>query len=138
MTTTESEVYRQVQQIVAEELAVAEDDVVPDARLTEDLGAESIDYLAIQFRVEKTFGFKVEPNEMLMGDMPAEQFVHEGRITDAGMRELYRRLPHVRLDLLEQSRDVKDFRSVFTVEALARFVLAKLDRADRPLPAPSV
>lgn len=137
MIATGSEVYRQVQKIVADELAVDEDDVVPEARLTEDLGAESIDYLAIQFRIEKVFGFKAEPNAMLMGEMPPEQFVQDGKITDVGMAELRRRLPHVCLDVLEQSRDVRDFRSVFTVDALVRFVSAKLDGSNRALSARS-
>lgn len=137
MIATEDEVYRQVQRIVADELAVDEGDVVPDARLTADLGAESIDYLAIQFRIEQVFGFKIEPNAMLMGEMPPEQFVQDGKITDVGMAELRRRLPHVCLDVLEQSRDVRDFRSVFTVDALVRFVSAKLDGSNRALSARS-
>lgn len=128
MSALENEdVYRQVQRIVVEALAVEEEEATPDARLADDLGAESIDYLDIQFKLERAFGIKIEPNEMLMGDIPAEQFVQDGKITDLGMAELRQRLPHARLDLLEQSRDVKDFRSVFTVDALARFVMAKLD-----------
>jgi len=41
--------------------------------------------------------------------------------------ELRRRLPHVNLDALEQSRDVNDLFSVFTVDALVQFVRSKLD-----------
>jgi len=127
MSALENEdVYRQVQRIVVEALAVEEEEVTPDARLTDDLGAESIDDLDIQFKLERAFGIKIEPNEMFMGDVPPEQFVRDGKITDLGMTELRQRLPHACLDLLEQSRDVKDFRSVFTVDALVRFVMAKL------------
>lgn len=127
MATWEGDMYGQIRSILVEELGVEEEDVVPEARLSDDLGAESIDYLAIQFRVQQVFGIKIEPNEMLMGDVPAERFVQDGKITDLGMVELRQRLPHACLDLLEQSRDVRDFRSVFTVDALVRFVMAKLD-----------
>ena len=136
MPAAEDIVYRQIQPILVDELGVDEEEVVPDARLTDDLGAESIDYLAIQFRIQQVFGIKIEPNEMLMGDAPADQFVQDGKITDAGMAELRRRLPHARLDLLDQSRQVSDFRSVFTVDALVRFVGAKLDARHGPASDP--
>jgi acyl carrier protein len=126
MVLTESEIYTKVQRAVADALAVDEEEVTPDARLTEDLGAESIDFLDIAFNLEKAFGITIKPNEMLTGNIVSEQYVGEGRITDAGMEELRRRLPHGNFEVLERSRAVKDFLSVFTVEALVRFVRAKL------------
>ena len=138
MPAQQAEVFEKVRTCLVDALGVDDEEVTPEASITGDLGAESIDYLAIQFRIEQVFGFKIEPNAMLMGEMPPEQFVQDGKITDAGMAELRRRLPHVCLDLLEQSRDVKDFRSVFTVDALVRFVIAKLDGVRRSLPAANV
>ena len=64
---------------------------------------------------------------MIVGDFAAGEHVQDGRITDAGMEELRRRLPHVRFDTLDQSRDMKDFIKVFTVDTLVRFVQARLD-----------
>jgi acyl carrier protein len=61
--------------------------------------------------------------------------VRDGRITDAGLAELRRRMPHLRLDRFEASRDVKDFRQVFTVDALVQFMRLKLNsNAGSPVP----
>ncbi len=127
MALTESEIFAKVQKVLVNALAVEEKDVVPDARLTDDLGAESIDYLDIAFQTERTFGLKIQPNEMLMGDLLPDVYLQDGKITDAGREELRRRLPHVRLGELERSRNVGDFRKVFTVDALVRFVREKLE-----------
>ncbi len=127
MVMTESEIYRNVQRAVVEALAVDEEEVTPEARLTEDLGAESIDYLDIAFRLEQIFGIAIRPSEMIIGNFTSDEYVQDGTITDAGMEELRRRLPHVDFDALERTRDMNDFLSAFTVDALVRFVKAKLD-----------
>ena len=130
MVMTESEIYRNVQTAVIEALAVDEEEVTPDARLTEDLGAESIDYLDIAFRLEQIFGITIRPNEMIVGNFSREEYVQDGKITDAGMAELRRRLPHVDFDALERTRDMNDFLNAFTVDTLVRFVKGKLDARD--------
>ena len=127
MVMTESEIYRKVQQVVVDALCVDEEEVTPEARLTADLGAESIDYLDIAFQLERTFGLKIEPSEMMIGSIVSDQHVQDGKVTDAGMAELRTRVPHGNFDFLEQSRLVEDFQSVFTVETLVRFVAGKLD-----------
>ena len=130
MVMTEIEIYRNVQRAVIEALAVDEEEVTPDARLTEDLGAESIDYLDIAFRLEQIFGITIRPNEMIVGNFSREEYVQDGKITDAGMAELRRRLPHVDFDALERTRDMNDFLNAFTVDTLVRFVKGKLDARD--------
>ena len=127
MVITQSEIYAKVQKAVVDALGVEEEEVTPDARLTDDLGAESIDYLDIAFRLERAFGITIKPSEISLGNLTTDEYVQDGRITDAGMEELRRRLPYVDLDGLESSRDVAHFLSVFTVGALVRFVEAKLD-----------
>ena len=130
MMMTESEIYAKVRKMLVDALAVDEQEVVPDACLTDDLGAESIDYLDIAFQMERTFGIKIQPNEMLMGDHLPDQFVQDGKITDTGIEELRRRFPHLRLDDLDGSRNVADLRRIFTVGALVRFVMTKLKLVD--------
>ena len=130
MLMSESEIYRNVQRAVVEALAVDEKEVVPDARLTEDLGAESIDYLDIAFRLEQIFGIRIKPNELIVGTFSDDEYVDEGTITDAGMAELRRRLPHVNFDDLDCTRKITDFLSAFTVDTLVRFVKAKLGVSD--------
>lgn len=131
MVVTETEIFGKVQRDVADALGVDQQQVTSDARLTQDLGAESIDYLDIAFRLERTFGIKFEPSEMAPGNLASDgRFVQDGSITNAGMHELRERFPHANFDLLQRTRDVGDFTTIFTVDTLVRFVTTKLGQRD--------
>lgn len=60
----EKEVFEQTKDILVDTLGVDDDEVVPEASLIHDLGAESIDFLDISFRLEKTFGTKFPMREL--------------------------------------------------------------------------
>lgn len=121
------EVFSKVQQVLVDALGVDDDEVTPEATLSGDLGAESIDYLDITFRLEKAFGIKIEQSEMIPDSVLNDpQYVQDGKVTDAGMAELRQRLPHADLDAFDQDRQVANFTNVFTVDTLVRFVQAKL------------
>lgn len=127
MPTTESEIQDKVRAIIVDALGVEEDDVTPGARLTDDLGAESIDYLDIFFQIEKAFGVRVDVNERVISTiMNDERFVRESAITDEGMEELRRQLPGIDLGPLEQTRDARRFTSIFTVESVVDLVKSRL------------
>ena len=64
MPMSEQEVYDKIKEVLENALGVDEDEITPDAKLEGDLGAESIDYLDIQFQIEKTFGIKFDATEM--------------------------------------------------------------------------
>ena len=129
MPMTEEEVFAKVRDVLTSALAVDSDDVKPESRLTQDLGAESIDYLDIQFQLEKTFGIKIQP-----GDMSIESFltnpelVSNGKLTAGGIAELKKRMPFAVADMatFEQDPDISKFRDVFTVNTMVRFVMYKL------------
>ena len=130
MTMSEEDVFQKVQGVLEEALGVDEDEVTREAKLVEDLGAESIDFLDIAFRLEKAFGVKLEQNELFPDHVLNDpQYVSDGQVTDAGIEELKRRMPHVDLTSFEQSRKVEDFSNVFTVEALVKFMQNKLSEA---------
>ena len=61
---TREEVEKTLREILVDALGVDEDKVVPDASLVHDLGAESIDFLDIGFRVQQTFGVEL-PNKAI-------------------------------------------------------------------------
>lgn len=127
MAKTYEDIFPQVRSVLVEALGVDEDEVQSQSKLVQDLGAESIDFLDISFRLEKAFGIKIEQNEMFPENVlndPA--FVQGGKVTDAGMAELRQRLPHADLAEFEQSRSVEDFSNVFTVDAVVKFVQKKL------------
>ena len=54
-----SQVYGKIKECLVEALGVEEAEIVPGARIMDDLGAESIDFLDIVFRLEKAFGIKI-------------------------------------------------------------------------------
>ena len=127
MIIAQDEIYRKVQKVIGDALGVDEGEVTPDARLAEDLGADSLDYLDMAFKLEKAFGIRVDMGDLVLNNVMTDvRYVQDGRITDEGMEELRRRLPFVNLDAFDQSRDAKDFLNVFTVDTLVRFVQAKL------------
>jgi len=124
MATSECDMFVKVRPLVVEALGVEEDEVTLDARLMDDLGAESIDFLDIFFRVERAFGLRVDASASdMMGD---ERYVRDGIITEEGLEEVRRRLPNVDLALVEESRNVQDIQRGFTVGSLVELVKARL------------
>ena len=127
MAMTQQDVFGKVQEVLVDALGVDEDEVSPDSTLVGDLGAESIDFLDIVFRLEKAFSIKVDQNELFPDNiMNDPKFVVDGLVTDSGMNELRSRLPHAELDDFDSSRRVDDFSNVFTVDSIVKFVQLKL------------
>jgi acyl carrier protein len=109
-------------------LNVDEAEIKPTATLKGDLGAESIDFLDIVFRLEREFGIKIPrselfPESIFQGD---PEFVEGGRLTDKGMVELRTKMPYADLSKLEQNPEVSALNDLFTVELIARYIEGKL------------
>jgi acyl carrier protein len=127
MGMTQDQVFAKVQQVLVEALGVDEEDVKPQARLVADLGAESIDFLDIVFRLEKAFGVKLDQKELFPeGVLNDPKYVQNGKVTDAGIEALRQRLPHTDLTAFEKSRNVQEFSNVFTVDAIVKFMAARV------------
>jgi acyl carrier protein len=62
--TASDEIYGKVARVLVESLNVDEGDVTPRAALQGDLGAESIDFLDIVFRLEREFGIRIPRGEL--------------------------------------------------------------------------
>ncbi len=68
-----------------------------DATLQGDLGAESIDFLDIVFRLERNFGIKIPRGELFPENLMADpEWVADGKLTTKGVEELKTRLPYRR------------------------------------------
>lgn len=121
-----------VSEVLQEALGVDAEDVKPEATLTGDLGAESIDFLDIQFRMEKRFStpekpFKIEQGELFPENMLQDPaMVQNGKVTDAGMGLLRQKLPHIDFGAFDKDRNVKSLSQVFTVKSLCDFLERKL------------
>lgn len=62
---TREEIEEKVKSFLIEDLEVEEENITPEASLKEDLGIDSLDFVDIVVIVEKTFGFKIKPEEMV-------------------------------------------------------------------------
>jgi acyl carrier protein len=127
MPSTE-EIYDKVASTLVEALNVDEDDIKPSSTLQGDLGAESIDFLDIVFRLEREFGIKIPrgelfPESIFQGD---PEFVQEGRVTDRGLSELRSRMPFADLSKFEKNPEVSAISDLFTVDMIARYIQGKL------------
>lgn len=58
------EIEEKVNAFLVDDLEIDEDNIFPEAKLKEDMGIDSLDYVDIVVIVEKTFGFKIVPQEM--------------------------------------------------------------------------
>src|SRR5436305_326298 len=84
-------VYPKVSEVIADALACDEEKVKPDASLIEDLGAESIDFLDIVFRLERTFKVKIPRGKLIedaRGSLSESEFEKGGVVSDAGLARL--------------------------------------------------
>jgi acyl carrier protein len=124
---TRDEIFAKVRDVLVDALAVDEDEVTPEAVLTKDLGAESIDFLDIVFKLEQTFGFKIGQGELFPDNVTQDpEFVQQGKVTPKGIAALKERLPHANIASLESDPRVARVGEVFTVDAIVNFVERKL------------
>jgi acyl carrier protein len=126
-----NDIYGKVTQVLVESLNVDEGDVTPTATLQGDLGAESIDFLDIVFRLERAFGIRIPrgelfPESVFQGD---PDFVRDGRVTEQGMAELRSRMPYADLSAFEQDRRLTAVPDLFTVGLVTRYIAWKLGKS---------
>lgn len=127
MAMTYDEIFEKTQDVLEDALGVDKEEVTAEAKLVEDLGAESIDFLDIVFRLEKEFGIKIDQSELFPDAVLNDpQYVQDGKVTDAGMDELRKRMPHAELDEFDGDRTIENFSNVFTVDTVVKFVQSKL------------
>src|SRR3954451_8646492 len=123
MPVTKDEVYKKVQTALVDALGVDDEEVTPQATMVGDLGAESIDFLDIVFRLEKAFGIEIPRSELFPDDVLTNAaYVADGRVTPEGVQELKRRMPFADLTKFEKNPVVQDFGNLLTVSDLCRYV----------------
>ncbi|MDO4585963.1 MAG: acyl carrier protein [Planctomycetia bacterium] len=125
---TKEEILAGVTNVLVDALAVDEEEVKPEATLVDDLGAESIDLLDIVFNLEKTFDIKIDRGELIPEDLLNNtDFVQEGKLTDAGLNELRRRIPFADLETFAKNPMVQNITKVLTVNDMCHIVESKLN-----------
>lgn len=129
MPTTD-EIFGKVRDTLVDALSVDDDEVTPEATLVGDLGAESIDFLDIVFRLEKNFSVKIPRGELFPENLAAadSSFVQDGIVTKSGIAELRTKLPHADVDKFAKDPKVENIQDLFTVQMIVNFLQAKLNR----------
>ena len=121
------EIFEKVKTALIDALGVDEDEVSPSATMVGDLGAESIDFLDIVFRLEKTFALKIPRGELFPEDvLSSSEYVTNGKVNAAGLATLKVRMPFADLTKFEANPSVQNFANTLTVEDMVRYVQGKL------------
>ena len=125
--------FEKIQDIVAEALYCDKEQVTRDANLMADLGAESIDFLDIVFRLEKAFGIKMPKGDIELrarGDLAEGEFEVHGVLQEKGLARLKAIMPEVDPSKVKSGLRVKDIPTLFTVATFERMVLERV--GDQP------
>ena len=125
---SQQEIYAKVSATLVDALNVDHDEIAPKSTLQGDLGAESIDFLDIVFRLEREFAIKIPRNELFpealfQGD---PEFVQNGKVTARGLSELRARMPFADLSSFEANPELSKVSDLFTVEMITRYIEGKL------------
>jgi acyl carrier protein len=127
MPAQQAEVFEKVRTCLVDALGVDEEEVTPEATMVGDLGAESIDFLDIVFRLEKTFNIKIPRGELFPEDVLSNaQYVQDGKVTAEGLKLLKERMPFADLTKFEADPRVVNFGNMLTVQDLVNYVQSKL------------
>jgi acyl carrier protein len=131
MAMSRDEIFQEVQEVLVDALGVEDDEVTSEATLMGDLGAESIDFLDIVFRLEKAFGIKIPREELFPAEsmMNNPDFVSNGKLTETGLAELRDKVPHTDFSTFENDPDINKLGDLFTVGAIINYVETKLAAA---------
>ncbi len=130
MPPSREEVFVKIQEVLTDALGVDAEEVAPEATLAGDLGAESIDFLDIVFRLEKAFSIKIPKGELFPDDiLNNPDFVEGDRMTSSGVEHLKLAMPHADFSAFEADPVVSKMPDLFTVDTIVNYVENKLAAA---------
>ena len=121
-----AEVFGKVKEALVDALGVDDDEVTEEATMVGDLGAESIDFLDIVFKLEKSFGITIPRDELFPDDILTNaEYINDGKVTPDGLEKLKARMPFADLTKFESNPLVQDFGNLLTVKDLCNYVATK-------------
>lgn len=127
MNQDKNEITKIVKTIISQALKVEEKDIQTSSSLIKDLGAESIDFLDIVFRLEKAFKIKIPKGELFPEKILTDtRFVKDGRITPAGIEELKGKISGANWEEFSKNPLVANFGELFTVGMIVDYLSQKL------------
>ncbi len=142
MTITQAEiaaVFPKVAATIADALACDEDKVKLDSSLINDLGAESIDFLDIIFRLERAFKIKIPRGKIIeeaRGELSEADFESKGIVSEKGLERLKTFLSEVPASRFPSPLKVADIPRLFTTETFCKIVIRQ-QKATPEAPKPA-
>jgi acyl carrier protein len=119
-------IYPKVAETMADALGRDVAEMTLHASLIDDLGAESIDFLDIVFRLERTFKVKIPRGKLVedaRGHLSEAEFEKGGVVTDAGLERLKTYLNEVPVERFKAPFKVADIPRLFTTETFCKIVI---------------
>ena len=131
MAKSQDEIFQDVSEVLIDALGVDDEEITAEATLMGDLGAESIDFLDIVFRLEKTFEIKIAREELfpIESMMSNPDFVSDGKVSEKGLAEMKKLMPHTDISAFESDPDINKLGDLFTVQSIVNYVENKLNAA---------
>ena len=122
------EILEKVTETLVDALGVDDDEVTSEATLVDELGAESIDFLDIVYKLERAFDIEIPREELFPDDiLTSSELVQDGKVTPEGLEQLKARMPFADLTRFETNPLVQDFANLLTVSDLCRYVETKVN-----------
>lgn len=127
MSAINEKIMSKVRECLAQALGLDEEEIMPTSSLTRDLGAESIDFLDILFRLEQAFGIKIPRSDLFPEHFISNhEFVRDSKVTPKGIEELKKRYPFTDYSGFEKDLAVSKLADTFTVNSLAGYLGGRL------------
>ena len=126
-----TELEEKVRQIIAESLGRDLALVTLEASLSDELGAESLDFLDIVFKLEHEFHIQITRGEMeraARGEMSDEEFAPGGVVSEQGLARLRELMPEAAARIHPGLRPIQIL-SLFSVQTFVNLVRAKMGAA---------
>ena len=121
------EILGKVKACLADALSVDEDEVTPVASLARDLGAESLDFLDIIFRLEKAFGIKIQRGDLFPEKILSNaEYVQDGKLTQKGIQKLQEEYSYIDLSAVKENPGVDEMANLFTVGMIVNYIDSRL------------
>ena len=119
----DDEIFEKIKETLSGALGVDKNEIEIDSSLVRDLGAESIDFIDILFRLEKTFNVKIPSGELFPGNiLNQEGLIKEGKVTPEGLEVLRQKLPFMDVDSFAKAPAVSRLADFFTVRMVVSYM----------------
>ncbi len=127
MIVDTNQIFEKVKDCIAKALELEPDDIQIQSKLIADLGAESIDFLDIVFRLEKAFSIKIPRDDLFPEKVLTDaRYVKDGRVTPEGLQLLKSKLVKVDFSSFEKDPLVAKLPDLFTVQMIVDYVERRL------------